>query len=120
MKKSFSLLITLILILAFSILGVFVIETKSLAIENNSNLYLQSQSKLHLDFFKSYIKTLDLKKECLENIEINDDIYRLKARLEYENSCLKSESNIVFVDIFINSKTKLNEVNLHERFTLEI
>ena len=120
MKKSFSLLISLILISIFSFLGIFIIETKSMTIENKNNLYLESQSKLHLDFFKSYIKTLDLKTECLENIELNDDIYKLSARLEYENSCLNSENNSVVIDIFINSKTKFNEVNLHERFTLEI
>lgn len=119
MKKSFSLLITLVLITTFSFLGIFIIETKSMAIENRNNLYLESQSKLHLDFFKAYIKTLDLKKECIENIELTDDIYKLSAKLTYKNSCLNSKNNTVTIDIFINSKTKLNEINLHEKFSLE-
>lgn len=120
MKKSFSLLITLTLITIFSFLGIFIIETKSISIENTNNLYLESQSKLHLNFFKSYIKTLDLKKECLNEIEIVDDIYKLTANLAYKEDCSINKSNSVTIDIFINSKTKLNEINLHEKFVLEI
>ena len=120
MKKSFSLLITLTLITIFSFLGIFIIETKSISIENTNNLYLESQSKLHLNFFKSYIKTLDLKKECLNEIEIVDDIYKLTANLAYKEDCSTNKSNSVTIDIFINSKTKLNEINLHEKFVLEI
>lgn len=120
MKKSFSLLITLTLITIFSFLGIFIIETKSISIENTNNLYLESQSRVHLNFFKSYIKTLDLKKECLNEIEIVDDIYKLTANLAYKEDCSINKSNSVTIDIFINSKTKLNEINLHEKFVLEI
>lgn len=120
MKKSFSLLITLILISTFSFLGIFIIETKSMEIENTNNLYLQSQSRLHMIFFKKYIKSLDLKKECIKNIEIKDDIYTLKANLNYEKECINSNSNRITIDIFINARKNLSEINLHEKFILEI
>ena len=120
MKKSFSLLITLVLISLFSFLGIFLIEIKAMGISNVSNLYLQTQSKLHLNFFKDYIKSLDLKSECIKTIELKDDIYILKANLEYENECINSNQNIITIDIFINSKTKIDEINLHEKFQLNL
>lgn len=120
MKKSYSLLLTLFLILIFSFLGVFIINTKSFSINNNNNSYLQAQGKLHLIFLKNYIKSIDLKKECFENLDMNIDNYKLKANLNYEKSCINSEINKITVDIFVNKKSKFNEINLHEKFYLEI
>lgn len=120
MKKSFSLLITLLLITIFSSLAIFLIEIKSMSLNNLNNIYLHTQSKLHLNFLKEYITSLDLKKECIKDIEFTDDIYKLKAHLSYTNECNNTKANIVTIDIFVNSKTKTNEINLHETFQLNL
>lgn len=119
MKKSYSLLITLVLVTTFSFLAIFILEKKSMQIENSKKLFLQTQTMLQLNFFKRYIKTLDLKNKCYKDIEIVDGIYKLSAKLKYEDEC-KTAKNKVTIDIFANSKIKLDEVNLHEKFILEI
>ena len=120
MKKSFSLLVTLILITTFSFFAVFIIQTKSLSISNLTNSYLQSQAKLHLNFFKQYINTLDLKEKCTTELSFIDDIYNLKAQISFEQGCLSNLEQTVIIDIFINAKTLNNEINLHERVTKTI
>lgn len=117
MKKSFSLLITILLITIFSFLSIFIIETKSISINNLNNLYLQSQTKLHLNFFKDYIKSLDLKNDCTKKITIVDEIYTFEADLNYQNSC-QEKNNIITVETFLGAKTEQNEIKLHESFII--
>lgn len=115
MKKSFSLLITLILITIFSFFTIFIIQTKSLSITNLTNAYLQTQTKLHMNFFKDYINSLDLKNSCINELSFNEDIYNLKAQISYENGCLNNLSQDITIDIFANTKILNHEINLHER-----
>jgi len=115
MKKSFSLLITIILITIFSFFTIFVIETKSLSISNLTNAYLQTQTKLHMNFFKSYINTVDLKATCINEISFSEDIYTLFANVSYEKGCLSNLPQDITIDIFANAKSLNNEINLHER-----
>ncbi len=115
MKKSFSLLITLVLITIFSFFTIFIIQTKSLSVSNLTNAYLQTQTKLHLEFFKEYINSLDLKAKCLSTLSFNDDIYKLNASITYENGCTNTMPQDVTIDIFASSKSLNNEVNLHQR-----
>ncbi|PLY09317.1 MAG: hypothetical protein C0626_10005 [Arcobacter sp.] len=120
MKNSFSLLITLILITIFSFFTIFIIQTKSLSILNLSNSYLQTQTKLHLDFFKKYINSLDLKTTCLHDLSFSDDIYKLNANVSFELSCESQLHQNITIDIFANAKTLNNEVNLHERIIKQL
>jgi len=115
MKKSFSLLITIILITIFSFFTIFIIETKSLSISNLTNDYLQTQTKLHMDFFKSYINTLDLKATCINELSFSEDIYNINANITFENGCLSNLPQDITIDIFANAKSLNNEINLHER-----
>ena len=120
MKNSFSLLITLILITIFSFFTIFIIQTKSLSISNLTNSYLQTQTKLHLDFFKQYINSLDFKATCMKKLSFNDDIYKLKANVSFELSCESQLPQNIIIDIFANAKTLNNEVNLHERIIKQL
>jgi hypothetical protein len=120
MKSSFSLLITLILISIFSFFAILILQTKSLSISNLTNSYLQTQAKLHMDFFKNYINTLDLKSNCIENLSFDDDIYKLNAIVTFEKGCLSTLPQSVTIDIFVNAKTLNNEINLHKQLIKEL
>ena len=80
MKKSFTLLITLILLISFSFLTIFIMETKALKSENLSNQYLYIQAKNHMMFFKDYIKNEDLKD--VTHLQIEDELYDIYATLD--------------------------------------
>ena len=99
MKKSYTLLISIVLITIFSFLAISILETKALRSSNLSNQYLYIQGKNHLDFFKSYIKTIDL--EDISNLEIN-------AKIEKKDS-------IFVIDIFV--KAKDYDISLYEQVT---
>ena len=105
MKKSYTLLISIVLITIFSFLAISILETKALRSSNLSNQYLYIQGKNHLDFFKSYIKSVDL--TDISNLEIKDDFFNIYAKVE------KKDSTFV-VDIFV--KEKNHDISLYERF----
>ena len=106
MKKSYTLLISIVLITIFSFLAISILETKALRSSNLSNQYLYIQGKNHLDFFKSYIKTIDL--EDISNLEIKDDFFDIYAKIEKKDS-------IFVIDIFV--KAKDYNISLYEQVT---
>ena len=106
MKKSYTLLISIVLITIFSFLAISILETKALRSSNLSNQYLYIQGKNHLDFFKSYIKTIDL--EDISNLEIKDDFFDIYAKIEKKDS-------IFTIDIFV--KAKDYDISLYEQVT---
>ena len=108
MKKSYTLLISIVLITIFSFLAISILETKALRSSNLSNQYLYIQGKNHLDFFKSYIKTIDL--EDISNLEIKDDFFDIYAKIEKNNS-------ISTIHIFV--KAKDYDVSLYEKVVKE-
>ena len=77
MKKAYTLLLTIVLITIFSVLGIFILETKSLKNTNLTNQYLYIQAKNHKNFLKDYIKELDLKD--INHIKIDDDLFDICA-----------------------------------------
>ena len=106
MKKSYTLLITIFLITLFSILGIFILETKSLRAENLTNQYLYIQAKNHKNFLKDYLKSIDLKN--INDFEIEDDLFKIYAKIEKNNS-------IFTINVFV--KAKDYDISLHEQFT---
>jgi hypothetical protein len=106
MKKSYTLLITIVLITLFSVLSIFILETKSLRSENLTNQYLYIQAKNHKKFLKDYLKRLDL--NDIENFEIEDDLFDIYAKIE------KNDSTFT-INIFV--KAKDYDISLHEQFT---
>lgn len=106
MKKSYTLLITIVLITLFSILSIFILETKSLRAENLTNQYLYIQAKNHKNFLKDYLKSIDLKN--INDFEIEDDLFKIYAKIEKNNS-------IFTINVFV--KAKDYDISLHEQFT---
>ena len=106
MKKSYTLLITIVLITLFSILGIFILETKSLRAENLTNQYLYIQAKNHKNFLKDYLNSMDLTN--INDFEIEDDLFKIYAKIEQNNS-------ILTINVFV--KAKNYNVSLHEQFT---
>ena len=90
-----NLLITITLITLFSVLGIFILETKSLRSENLTNQYLYIQAKNHKNFLKDYIKSIDLTK--INHFEIKDDLFDIYAKIEKHNS-------IFTIHIFVKAK----------------
>ena len=105
MKKAYTLLLTIILITLFSVLGIFILETKSLKSENLTNQYLYIQAKNHKNFLKDYLKSIDL--NGINDFEIKDDLFDIYAKIEKNNS-------IFTVNIFV--KAKDYDISLHEQF----
>ncbi len=75
----------------FSILSIYILQTKSVQKVNLQNQYLYIQAKNHLNFFEDYIKTLDLKDK--KKIELEDDIFYIYAKIDKKN-----------INIFVKSK----------------
>lgn len=76
MKKAFSTLISVIILMLFSALIVFVFEIKAIQNENIKNEYLQIQAKLHLDFLNEYVKTLN--DNSIKTLEFANNHFSLK------------------------------------------
>ncbi len=108
MKKAYSLLITITLITLFSVLGIFILETKSLRGENLANQYLYIQAKNHKNFLKDYLKSIDL--NGINDFEIKDDLFDIYAKIEKNNS-------ISTIHIFV--KAKDYDISLYEKVVKE-
>ena len=108
MKKAYTLLLTIVLITIFSILSIFILETKSLKSINLTNQYLYIQAKNHKNFLKDYIKELDLKD--INHLKVDDDLFDISAKIEQKGS-------IFNVDIFV--KAKDYDISIYERITKE-
>ena len=108
MKKAYSLLITITLITLFSVLGIFILETKSLRSENLTNQYLYIQAKNHKNFLKDYLKNIDL--NGINDFEIKDDLFDIYAKIEKNNS-------IFTIHIFV--KAKDYDISLYEKVLKE-
>ena len=106
MKKAYTLLLTIVLITTFSVLGIFILETKSLRSENLTNQYLYIQAKNHKNFLKDYLKSIDL--NGINDFEIKDDLFDIYAKIE------KNDSTFT-INIFV--KAKDYDISLHEQFT---
>ena len=108
MKKAYILLITITLITLFSVLGIFILETKSLRSENLTNQYLYIQGKNHKNFLKDYLKSIDLTN--INHFEIKDDLFDIYAKVEPKNSTF-------VIDIFV--KAKDYDISFYERVVKE-
>ncbi|RXJ60548.1 hypothetical protein [Candidatus Marinarcus aquaticus] len=113
MKKSFALLITLFLVLLFSLLGYQIISTKTLQSYTLSNAYMSEQARVHQLFFKSFLLNQS-NFECQNELVFDEGLFQFKAKIEYiEGSCNSGHARI---DTFITSKSERFSIRLHERF----
>lgn len=99
MKKSFTLLITLLLVSLFSYLLIYIMQTKSIQIKNIQNQYLYIQAKNHMSFFKEYLKTKDLTN--INTIKIDDNIFNIFANVNEDK-----------IDIYV--KAKSHNISIYE------
>lgn len=106
MKKSYTLFITISLITIFSYIGILILETKALKNQNLTNQYLHIQGKNHLEFFKEYIKNLDLKE--ITHLEIEDELFDIYANIEFKNPTY-------IVNIYV--KAKNYDISLYEKIS---
>lgn len=105
MKKSYTLLITIVLITFFSVFSIFILETKSLRAENLTNQYLYIQAKNHKNFLKEYLNSIDLTN--INDFEIKDNLFDIYAKIE------KNDSTFT-INTFV--KAKEYNISLHEQF----
>lgn len=108
MKKSYILLLTILLLVIFSFLVIFVFETKSFQTTFFKDKYLYIQGKNHKKFFSNLIKNKDLKN--INSLKIETSNFIMKAKIKKLESYYE-------VEIFINSLN--NEVSLYEKFIKE-
>lgn len=106
MKKAYTLLITIVLITIFSVLGIFILETKSLRSTNLTNQYLYIQAKNHKNFLKDYLKDIDLTN--IHHVKVEDDLFDIYAKVEPKDSTF-------VIDIFV--KAKNYNISLYEQFS---
>ncbi len=108
MKRAYTLLLTITLITIFSVLGIFILETKSLRSENLTNQYLYIQAKNHKNFLKEYLKSIDI--NGINDFEIKDDSFDIYAKIEKNDS-------IFTINIFV--KAKNYDISLYEKIVKE-
>lgn len=82
MKKSFTLLLTLSILILFSFLIVFVFEIKALKSENIKNEYLQTQAQLHLNFLDSVAQ--DITDDAINTLHYEDTVFSMRIE-NYSN-----------------------------------
>lgn len=103
MMKSYTLLITILLITLFSYLAISIMQTNSLQSVNLKNQYLYIQANNHKEFIKEYLKSINL--ADINHLKIDDDIFNIEALIKKEDLKYK-------IDIFI--KAKKYDIELHE------
>lgn len=102
-KKSFVLMITILLLGIFSIVLSSSLSVKSISNENLRNQYLYTQGKNHLSFLKEYLNEVDLSGKS--KVEIIDERFIIYAKIELVNT-------IYEVQLFVKSKNF--NISLHE------
>lgn len=108
MKKAYTLLITITLVTLFAYLTSVILETKSLRSQNLSNQYLYLQAKNHMNFFKNYINSLDLKE--INHLQIEDDLFDIYASIEFKE-------NVYISNLYV--KAKDYDISIHEKIIKE-
>lgn len=108
MKKSFSLLITIVLISLFSYLSISILQTKSFTNKNLENQFLYIQAKNHKNFLEDYIKQIkDEELQGINHLDISNEHFKIEAFIENKNS------NFI-IEIFI--KSKKYDISIYEKY----
>jgi len=130
-KKSFALLLTILLLVCFSFLSLYIIEIKTFQDNTQTKQYQTIQAKFHLSFLKNFIKNLDLNNKneaCVNSVKLDNSKFDIRANISYisNKSDCKNSSNPSFdsnytngaaiVDIYVKSKSSIFKIKLHERF----
>lgn len=115
MKSAFSLLLTVFIVMLFSLVITQIHSTQSIDANTQSNAYVYAQAKLNLEAFKAII--LDAKTlHCQQLLKLDNPNFDMVATVEYmsvENNCTNTNA---LIDVYVRSKSTSLHVNLHERF----
>jgi len=107
MKKSYTLLLTILLVTLFSYLALNIAQTKSFSNSNIQNQYLYIQAKNHLLFMKDYLNSLNINElESINKLKIDDENFNIE-------SFIKKVDNSYEIEIFIQSKEF--DIRLYEK-----
>ena len=108
MKKSYVLFITLILVVVFSVLANFILETNSLKNEAFTQKFLYLQPKNHISFLDDYILKTNLEDTIW--VKIQNDLFEIIAtRYGEEKSKL----------FFLSVKNKKFDIRLTKQIVKE-
>lgn len=110
MKKSYILLLSIILITLFSYLSIQIATTKSIENENEINQYLYTQAKNHKEFLKEYINSLS-NLETIDHLKIKDDFFEIEA-------FIKKQTPNFHIQIYV--KSKYYNISVYEEFIKSI
>lgn len=113
MKKSYALIITILLVSFFTYNMLFIFQNKAISTHNNQNNYLYTQALLHLDFLSTYVKKLNLENTCYENIKIKNDKFLLNIILNYDCTNYKE------AEVHLFAVSKKYNISLHKFFLLK-
>jgi len=130
-KKSFALLLTILLLTSFSFLSIYILEIKTFQNDTQTKEHQSIQAQFHLSLLKNFIKSLDLNKKdetCVNTVKLDNTQFDISANISYISKkldCINS-SNIDFdskytngvaiVDIYVKSRSSIFKIKLHERF----
>ncbi len=107
-KKSFAILIAVLLIFIFSSITLSIVETKIMTQNIDSYKYFHIQSKLHLEYIENYI----LKYNQIPNSSIWDN-----NNENYNIDIIASDDRKIF-DIFVSPKEDI-EVRVHKKVIID-
>lgn len=85
MNKAFLFLLTILVTITLASSSILIIYNNLLLKNNLNNEILYYQSKLHLNFLKQYINSLNLNNKSTKNVRLDYQGYLLEANLEYIN-----------------------------------
>lgn len=106
MKKSYTLLITIVVITLFSYLALSIAQTKSFSNKNIENQYLYIQAKNHLNFTKQYIDSLEnTELETINNLKIDDERFDIEVLIK--------KDEVFNIEIFVQAKDF--DIRLYEK-----
>ncbi len=95
-KKSFSLFITIILVMIFAALSISIVETKVTSSNIDKLKYLNLQANIHLEYVKEYIST-HTTDEVL-SLNLDDSRFDLSISSFEENNISKYHIYIKTID----------------------
>ena len=93
-KRSFALLITIMLLMLFAGLSISIVETQTISTNIDTLKYLNLQANIHLGYIKKYINAHSI--QDINTFECSDDKFKIEL-IKYE------ENNQTKYHIYINT-----------------
>lgn len=110
MKNSFALLTALGFVVIFSMLSLFIIETKTLSHNVDFSRVIYTQTKMHTDFAKELIQNIEIGSQT-KTLTVEEPNYDIKAYFTHETN------GTVNVDLYVKPKLDGLHISIHESFS---